>query len=78
MKNTDSIQQIMQYAHEEHDYMTVSVLNWFANEQAEEEDLMDFYVDRLKMVGTDGPGLLFIDTELLNRQADTPDQSAEV
>jgi ferritin len=74
MKNTDSIQQIMQYAHEEHDYMTVGVLNWFANEQAEEEDLMDFYVDRLKMVGDNGPGLLIIDNELLNRK---PDAEAE-
>ncbi|MDA0839093.1 MAG: ferritin [Planctomycetota bacterium] len=75
MRNTDSIQQIMQYAHEEHDYMTVNVLNWFASEQAEEEDLMNFYVDRLKMVGDDGPGLLFIDTELLNRQAAPVEQN---
>ncbi len=78
MRNTDSIQQILKFAHEEHDYMTVTVLNWFAEEQAEEEDLMDYFVDRLKMVGEDGPGLLLVDNEVLTRTATPQEKGTEV
>ena len=73
--STANIRRILEMAHEERDYATVNILNWFADEQAEEESLMDYYVDRLELVGTDGSGLILVDNELLARKLE-PEDSA--
>lgn len=41
-----------------------SLLNWFLTEQIEEEATVEEIIDRIKIVGTDGSGLLRIDQEL--------------
>ncbi len=68
---TKGIYQVMDLAHKERDYATITLLNWFAEEQAEEESLMEHYVNRLRMVGEDGSGLLLIDNELGSRRTDS-------
>lgn len=73
-KTTESIYQLMDLASEDHDYTTLTLLNWFAEEQAEEEATMQYFVDRLQMVGEDGTGLLMLDNEMGTRQ---PEAAAE-
>jgi ferritin len=66
-QTTESIRKLLTQAHDERDYATVNLLNWFAEEQAEEESLMQGILHRLEMVGDDGAGLLLIDHELGER-----------
>lgn len=45
------------------------LLDWFINEQIEEESTVGEIVGRLKLIGADGPGLLRLDAELATRPA---------
>ena len=45
-----------------------SILNWFMDEQIEEEDTVSEIIDQIKLVGNDGSGLLRIDRSLSARQ----------
>ncbi|MGB4864064.1 MAG: ferritin [Tepidiformaceae bacterium] len=51
------------------DYSSLPLLQWFVNEQVEEESTVSTILDRLKMVGDDRTGLLFLDKELGARVA---------
>ena len=73
---TKSIRKLLTQAHDERDYATANVLDWFADEQAEEESLMSGILSRLEMVGNDGTGLLLIDRELGERTAEGGNDSA--
>ena len=42
-------------------------MNWFLDEQIEEEDTVTEIIDQIKLVGNDGSGLLRIDAELSSR-----------
>lgn len=64
---TRSIHSIVNAALEEKDHSTNTFLQWFVTEQAEEEESMDKYVQKLKLVGDQGPGLFMIDNELAQR-----------
>jgi ferritin len=50
-----------------HDYATQAFLQWFVNEQVEEERLIAGLVDSMRMIGDDKPGLLALDRELGTR-----------
>ncbi|GAA4386628.1 ferritin [Tsukamurella soli] len=43
------------------------LIQWFSNEQVEEESTVSEIVGRLKLIDNDGPGLLRMDTELGSR-----------
>ena len=47
------------------------LLNWFLEEQIEEESTVSEIVDQLKLVGKDGSGLLRIDARLAGRSTDS-------
>jgi ferritin len=49
------------------DHATYNLLQWFVNEQVEEEATISGIIAKLGLVGNDGYGLLMIDTELGNR-----------
>lgn len=53
----------------ENDYSSLPLLQWFVNEQVEEEDNVGRIVERLRLVGADNTGLLFLDRELAARPA---------
>ncbi len=53
----------------ERDHAANVFLNWFVNEQVEEEATFADVVARLKLVGDDGRGILLIDQELASRAA---------
>ena len=61
---TASIHGLVELAVKEKDYATQGMLQWFVNEQVEEESTAADIVGRLKMVGGDARGLFMIDREL--------------
>jgi ferritin len=61
---TESIGKLYAMATEEADYPSYSLLQWFINEQVEEESSIGLIVARLEMVGEDKTALLLIDSEL--------------
>jgi ferritin len=67
---TGCIHKLAELAVQEGDFATQNLLQWFVNEQVEEEANAGEIVTKLKMAGTQGPGLLFIDSELGRRKAD--------
>lgn len=66
---TKRIYDLMDLAHKEKDYATVNLLNWFVEEQVEEEATMEQILDRMKIAGDEGTGILLIDNELSQRSA---------
>lgn len=65
---TACIDNLMDLAIEEKDHAARSFLNWFVDEQVEEEANFMELVDRLKMVGENKPSMLMQDKELAGRQ----------
>lgn len=64
---TKSIYSIVDQAIEERDHKTNSFLQWFVNEQAEEEANMDDNVKKLQLIESDIRGILMLDAELMTR-----------
>jgi ferritin len=62
---TSRINNLMKIAYEVNDYASVSFLQWFVDEQVEEEDNFSKIIDKIKLV-KDG-GLYMLDKELLTR-----------
>lgn len=56
----------------EHDHASSNLLQWFVNEQVEEESNASTIVDKLKMVGDHPMGVYMLDKELGARPAPTP------
>lgn len=65
---TGMINDLVALAREEKDYATESMLQWFVNEQVEEESTAQGYIDALKMIGTNGFGIYTLDKELKSRK----------
>lgn len=68
---TASIYSLMAAAQEERDFASQSMLNWFVDEQVEEEANATEVIEQLKMAG-DKSGLLFLDSSLGQRTFVTP------
>ncbi len=64
---TSSINSLMDLAIKENDHATRSFLQWFIDEQVEEEASVDSIVSMLKRVGEHGHGIMMIDRELKSR-----------
>lgn len=64
---TALINDIYHAAHEAHDYRTMKFLDWFVNEQMEEEDNADSMISRYKLFGSDPKGLYALDQEYAGR-----------
>jgi ferritin len=76
-KVTGLINDIMKQAVEEKDYATMNMLQWFIDEQVEEEASADAIVQKLKLVGKEGSGLFMIDQELSQRVFTPPPSKAD-
>ncbi|MFH0960148.1 MAG: ferritin [Pseudomonadota bacterium] len=66
-KVTSLINGLVDLAMAERDHASSSFLQWFVNEQVEEEASTDDVVQRLKLAGDKGGGLFMIDRELATR-----------
>ncbi|MBN1202807.1 MAG: ferritin [Anaerolineae bacterium] len=62
------IHDLVNLALEEKDHSTNSFLQWFVDEQVEEEASADAVVQQLRLVGDSGYGLFVLDRELGQRQ----------
>ena len=61
------INDIYHECHEARDYRTLKFLDWFVDEQREEEDSADSMVSRYKLFGQDPRGLYLLDQEYAGR-----------
>ena len=61
------INAIMDVAIAERDHATASMLNWFVDEQVEEEANSSEIAEKLKLIGASKDGLLMLDKELSTR-----------
>ncbi len=64
---TDMINNCYGVASQEKDHATTNMLQWFINEQVEEEESAMAIIDQLKYIGDHGPALLMLDKELASR-----------
>lgn len=64
---TRSLNELSDMALKEKDHATYNLLQWFVNEQVEEEASVGEIIAKLKMVKSDGYGILMIDNELGQR-----------
>lgn len=68
---TESINQLANMSIEEADHATHNMLQWFIQEQVEEEASVSEIVDRLRLAGDSPGGLFILDHELRQRKLDT-------
>jgi ferritin len=68
-KVSESIRGLYRLAETEGDLDSRPLLNWFLEEQVEEEATVKEIVGRVRMINDDGPGLLRLDEELGARPA---------
>ena len=69
---TALINEIYHEAHQAKDYRTMKFLDWFVDEQGEEEDSADSMVNRYKLFGADPKGLYLLDQEYAGRVYTAP------
>lgn len=65
---TAQIHKLYALAVEEKDYAAIPMLQWFIEEQVEEEKTADEVLRKIKMAGDNGSALLFVDHELGSRE----------
>jgi ferritin len=75
-KITGDIHKLYKLAVEEDDYPSLSLLQWFIDEQVEEEENVGGVVDDLKRVKGSGHALLLLDRELGLRQPEAEEGEA--
>jgi ferritin len=64
---SESIRELYRSAQKEEDLDSIPLLQWFIDEQIEEESTVSTIIGRVKRVGEDGSGILRIDAELGGR-----------
>ncbi len=73
---TGLINDLMALAMKENDYAAVSFLQWFVNEQVEEEASVGDVLARLKMIGDNTSALYNLDMFLGGRGVDSVQETA--
>jgi ferritin len=63
-KVTQSINSLVAAAFEEKDFATFQFLQWYVSEQHEEEHLFQGILDKIRIIGTEGKGIYFLDKEI--------------
>ena len=66
-KVSEQIREIARTADAAGDLDSRALINWFLEEQVEEESTVSEIIDQLKLVGNDGSGLLRVDGSLAQR-----------
>lgn len=76
-ENTRKINELVEAAKEAKDHATDQFLQWYVDEQVEEEELFRTILDKLNILGEKGPGLYMLDQELGQRQAEVAPNGGE-
>lgn len=66
---TQAINSLVDACLKDKDYSTFNFLQWYVAEQHEEERLLKTILDLIKLTGTEGRGLFFVDKEIGKIQA---------
>lgn len=66
IKVSESINELVDISLREKDYATHNFLQWYVNEQIEEERLARECNDKLEMIGDDKSGLYLFDRDIMN------------
>ena len=66
LKVSDSINDLVHLSLTEKDYATHNFLQWYVNEQIEEERVARNLNDKLEMIGDDRSGLYLFDRDIMN------------
>jgi ferritin len=66
---TKSIHKMYEVALKEKDYAAVNFLNWFVEEQVEEEDQFNTILGKIKLIEEHGGSIYMLDRELAMRAA---------
>lgn len=74
---TASIDKVYGLAVDERDFASRVFLDWFVQEQVEEEKTSGLLAEQLRMVGDDRPGLLMLDRELGQRKSGAAEPAAD-
>ncbi|WP_027339608.1 ferritin [Halonatronum saccharophilum] len=69
---TKRIYKLMDIAREESNYPAISLLQWFVDEQVEEEASMDALLKKVERIGENGTGIYMLDNELAQRTFTPP------
>lgn len=64
---TERIHKLVDIAIEEKDHATNAFLQWFVNEQVEEEESFQRLVDKLELIGDNIQPIFILDAELAQR-----------
>ena len=72
-KVTQSIHDLVDLAYSEKDYTTLNFLQWYVEEQREEEDMARSILDKIDLIGDSPQSLYFIDIELEKISGDSSD-----
>ena len=73
-KVTGMINQLVELARAEKDYATENMLQWFVDEQVEEEASAEEIVEKLKMVKDHPHAILMLDRELGGRKTGSSEE----
>lgn len=73
-KNTDSINDLYELSTKLNDHATKSHLQWFIDEQVEEEKSVEDIIALLERIGDDPTGLLYLNDKLASRQGEDPEE----
>jgi len=65
---SEKIYEVVDLALKEHDHATHTFMQWFVNEQVEEEAIVRDIVRDLKLIGDSRDGLFLMDRDLAGRQ----------
>lgn len=71
---TSLIHGLVTLALKENDYATKAFLDWFIKEQVEEEATMESILNKFKIIGNSGHGLLMLDGKLGERLAEASEE----
>ncbi len=63
-KVTNSINDLVEFASKDKDHSTYNFLQWYVEEQREEENLIRTILDRIKLIGESPQKLYYIDKEV--------------
>ena len=75
-KVTKAIHKIVELCYKEDDYTTLNFMQWYIDEQREEEATMRSILDKVKLIGEGAQKLYFIDKELDKFNANAEEESA--
>lgn len=71
---TSKINELMSMARDENDFASQAFLQWYVEEQVEEESTADDLLNKIQIVGEKGQGLYMMDKDLATRVFNPPVQ----